>query len=131
MKAKYNRIISCILAVFMLFSGMCLEEKADPLFEWDVRTPFDSFIDMLDKNEADIESCTIDMLGVHDTARVVSTVKRSNLKVDVRIIKALMPEALFRHSFFKVHFAADEVNLKARCYSVAILNFIHEKDGKK
>lgn len=131
MRVLRNRIICCIFAVLMLFSGICLDNnKVDILFASAPVHKTNAVIDILDKDISENRSCTIDMLGIHNAASAVRAVKRSDFKVDIRISEILFCADLFTHNISVFH-AVDTAELPELYYKTAVLGYIQSIDGKK
>lgn len=132
MRVLYNRIICCIFAVLMLFSGMCLDNnKADVLFASAPVHHATVVIDSLDKEISENQSCTIDMLGIRSVSSAIRAVKRSNFKMDTRISAVLFCADLYAHNISILRAVTDTTELPDLYYKTAVLNYIQSIDGKK
>lgn len=131
MQIRYSRIICCLLAALMLFSGMCLNDRADSLAECKSVNSLNLYIDSLDKEVKTNESCTIEMLGIHNTIYVMSIVKRSNIRMYPRICLNFLHSELFLCSISNICTAVNTAKLPELYYRTAILDYIQSKDGKK
>lgn len=132
MRALYNRIMCCVFAVLMLFSGMCLDDnKADILFASAPISQATAVIDSLDKEISENQSCTIDMLGVRNVSSAIRAAKRSNFKMDTRMSAVLFCADLFTHNISILHAVTDTTELPDLYYKTAVLSYIQNIDGKK
>ena len=134
MKTKYNQIISYILAVFMLLSGMCLENaEADSLFVSYETAQMASTIGSLEKEILCNESCTIEMLGIRSTSYALNAVRRSNYRMDVRYRAAIALFCVekFAQNLSNFHIAVNAIQFPELYGKAVVLHYIHSQDGKK
>lgn len=132
MRVLYNRIICCVFAVLMLFSGMCVNDnKADIIFSSTPVHHATAVIDSFDKEITENRSCTIDMLGIRSISSAISVEKRSNFKMDTRMSTVLFCADLFAHNISVFRAVTDTTELPDLYYKTAVLSYIQSIDGKK
>ena len=132
MKRNYQRMISMILAIFLLFSGMCLENtKADSNSLSSFAKQQVGLSDSLNAGYDSVQSCTEEMLGQPTTSNIVDVVGNLNIRKDSKQSFAVLFVNASVHSL--IHFNTIEntiVSPEKRCENV-ILSYIHNQDGKK
>ncbi len=134
MKTKYNAIICYILAVVMLLSGMCLENvEADSSFALTQTAQTASMIRSLDYEVLCNESCTIKMLGIRDTVYALNASRRTNYRTDIRVRASVILFCVdkYTQNFSSFHAAVNAIQFPELYSKTAVLNYIHNQDGKK
>ncbi len=132
MQISYRRIICLILAVLMLFSGICLDgNKADTVFASSPVGSSGSIIDSLEDEIIENQSCTIEMLGVRNASNIVKALRRSSLKIDVKMSVILFCAGLFAQNLSILYAVNDTTSLPDLYYKTAVLSYIQSIDGKK
>lgn len=134
MKTKYNYLICYILAVFMLLSGMCLENtQADFSFALTKTAQPTSTIGSLSKEILCNESCTIEMLGIRSTSYALNAARRTNYRTDIRVRASVILFCVdkFTQNFSNFHVAVNALQFPELYGKTAVLNYIHNQDGKK
>lgn len=132
MQAKCKQILSIILIVFMFVSGMCYEDiQADSLSDCTSVDPTMLYIPALDAEICSNEICTTEMLGVRNISYNNSTVCRTGCKIDIRGVLACLWEGIGTHIFSNFHFAVNTIQFPELYSKAALLNYIHNQDGKK
>ena len=83
MNRTYQKVISAILAIFLLVSGMCLENtKADSYNLSSVSKQEASLSDSLGVEYGYVQSCAEEILGQQNISNIIGSVRNSNLKKD-------------------------------------------------
>ncbi len=132
LKERYNKFICYILALLVLFSGMCLENiKTDSSFAFKTVKSNDSYVKNLDTEFINNESCSVEMLGVRNVSRLVRNIRRVTYRTDVRSFSCLVCADILAQNISNYYAVVEQVDLPALFGKAAILNFIHNKDGKK
>ncbi len=134
MKTKYNRIICYILAVFMLLTGMCLENaEADSLFVYHETAKTTSMISSYEKEFLCNQSCTTEMLGIRSNSYSLSAAQRSNYRTDIRYRAAVIVFCVekFAQNLSNFRIAANAIQFPELYGKAVVLHYIHSQDGKK
>ena len=83
MNRTYQKVISAILAIFLLVSGMCLENtKADSYNLSSVSKQEASLSNSLSVEYDYVQSCAEEILGRQNISNIIGSVRNSNLKKD-------------------------------------------------
>ena len=132
MKRNYQRMLSMILAIFLLLSGICLENtKTDSHIMSSFAKQEVGLSASLDAEYTYVQSCTEELLGQETTSNIVDVVRNINVRKDSKqsfVVLFVNPSV---HSLF--HFNTIEhtiVSPEKQCGDV-ILSYIHNQDGKK
>ena len=132
MKRNYQRILSMILAIFLLFSGMCLENtKADSNTLSSFAKQQVGLSDSLDAGYDCVQACTEEMLGQQNISSIIGVVRNSNVRRDSKQSFVVQFVNVSVHCL--IHFNTIEraiVSPEKHCENV-ILRYIHNQDGKK
>lgn len=132
MNRTYQKVISAILAIFLLVSGMCLENtKADSYNLSSVSKQEASLSDSLGVEYGYVQSCAEEILGQQNISNIIGSVRNSNLKKDSKYSFVFLVVNESVHSL--IHFNMTEhtiVSPEKHCENV-ILSYIHNQDGKK
>lgn len=132
MKLRYQKFICVIMAICMMFSGMCLNNtKADSLFERVAESTTTSYIDSLKQEGLNNESCTIEMLGVRNTVNILGTIKRSVEKWEGRTSLVLLCMEEMTSQLSNYHIATITMQFLEGHGRTVVLEYIHNQDGKK
>lgn len=132
MKREYSRLIYCIIALFILLSGICLEQpSADSLFACADNTSATSYIDSTGRAIRDYELSATEMLGARTTSFVVAGVRRPVIRLFYRL--SFM---LFLADILLLKISNPQVEVETRFapetyYFTALLYYILRQDGKK
>lgn len=92
--------ISLVLAIIMGLSGVCFENrKADSVFGWEDTGKASESIVVSVQTFSHQDMCTGELLGMHNTNRIVRDVLRDNRKTDYKVsifslVPAILPEIL-------------------------------------
>ena len=133
MRKIERHIISFILALSMLFSGMCFENvKADFSLEYTSMQGTGNDVISHDTAISSEEACTTEMLGIRGLSSIRQFVNRSiyerrDAKLSLELLCADAQMHLYSHFFA----AANAVQFSKRYVGAVVLNYIHSKDGKK
>lgn len=128
-----RHIISFILALSMLFSGMCFENvKADFSLEHiAMQKPGNDMISY-DTSISSEEACTAEMLGIRGISSIRQFINRSRYeRRDAKISLEFLHEDAQMHLYSHFFAAANAVPFSKRYVGAVVLNYIHSKDGKK
>ena len=132
MNRTYQKVISAILAIFLLVSGMCLENtKADSYNLSSVSKQEASLSNSLSVEYDYVQSCAEEILGRQNISNIIGSVRNSNLKKDSKYSLVFLVVNEFVHSL--IHFNMTEHTIASpekHCENV-ILSYIHNQDGKK
>lgn len=132
MKREYSRLIYCIIALFILLSGICLEQpSADSLFACADNTSSTSYIDSTGRAIRDYELSTTEMLGARTTSFVSAGVRRPVIRLLYRLSFILFLADIL---LLKMSNPRDEVETRRAPethYFTALLHYILKQDGKK
>lgn len=133
MRQRYTRFICCILALIMAFTGMCMDAKqADSFLECStLDNPKKSSIIAYDDTITYEELCTQRMLGISDLAFVNYPVEHHNIRIKIRssLFFCAIVLCILRH--ISLQMAEENICVSKTHTKAIILNYIHEKDGKK
>ena len=132
MNRTYQKVISAILAIFLLVSGMCLENtKADSYNLSSFAKQEAGLIDSLDAGYDYAQSCTEEMLGQQNISSIIGAVTNTNVRRDSKQSFVVQFVNVSVHCL--IHFNMIEraiVSPEKHCENV-ILRYIHNQDGKK
>ncbi len=144
MNKRFQRFLSCILFIVVLLQGICIEgveaqsielvpENAYTL----ICDDYNAALKCIDSDEAVLsqpDSCTAEMIGIRNSAGISKVVSnystyRKTQKVDCYSFTADSDESSTSYnSFYKLLYT---VQIPKICFSTVLLNYIHNKDGKK
>ncbi len=133
MHQKSGRRICFILVLFLLFSGMCLESvQVDSSFAC---TVVDNSISYLSSYEVTISETKVnaaELVGVRNPSYVEQLANRSicNRKTEKVSMEFLRIEEEIQ-SFSNLFAATNQVQLSKSYGRAAVINYIHNQDGKK
>lgn len=132
MQRRNQKILSYVLAILMLISGMCLGNvKADSFFASSSDSKKVCLSDTINEELAYVESCTEEMLGHQSVANVVSAISNLRLKTEngeslaFLCVDILVPNTIYFYVTEDTVFSPEK-----HCKTVT-LNYIHNQDGKK
>jgi len=128
---KRDRGICCVLAILVLFAGMCLEiAKADSLFVSDQKSV--SVVYNANAYEwSDCEFSTAEMSGVRSTAYIASAIRRYSERNTIRLsILWLLTGFLFT-KVSDLQKAVETAEAPETRYAAALLRYLQNQDGKK
>ena len=116
----------------MLFSGVCLEvTQTDFLLKYDVENHTTSKITSVQEKIINRDSCTIEMLGLRNATGIIRVAEQFSGRWEVNASLFLVST----HNLFQsLHNLCVTVNIPRfpELYPKAVvLNYIHNKDGKK
>lgn len=132
MQTKSRQMLCWILTVFMLISGMCLDNvEADSLFVCTSAERSVSYLSPLKAKIYDAESCTIEMLGVRTISYIHNMIQRLGSRTDIKISLISVIAAGISQFFSNFHIAVNTVQLPKLYSHAAVLCYIHNQDGKK
>ncbi len=132
MKRGYERIIFCIIAVFILLSGICLEQpSADSLFACADPVSSTSYIDTIRMPMRDYELSATEVFGVRNISFVSTGPRRPVARLLYRL--SFM---LFLAGVILLKMSNPRAEVETRCapetyYFTALLHYILGQDGKK
>ena len=132
MKIKYQKRICFILIICMLFSGMCLEiNKTDLLLKYDVKSHTTSKITSVQEKIINSDSCTVEMLGLRNASGIIHVAKQfsGRWEANASLFFVCMDNlSQGMHNFF---IAVNIPQFPELYPKAVVLNYIHNKDGKK
>lgn len=132
MKRGYDRLIFCIIALFILLSGICLEQpSADSLFACSDSVSSASYIDTLGKAMRDYELSATEVFGARSSTFVSAGVRRPVIRLLYRLSFILFLADIL---LLKMSNPRDEVETRRAPethYFTALLHYILKQDGKK
>ncbi|HAU87229.1 MAG TPA: hypothetical protein DCW90_17605 [Lachnospiraceae bacterium] len=133
MRQRYTRFVCCILALIMAFTGMCMDAKqADSFLEC---STLDSHIEASifahDDTITYEKLCTQRMLGISDLVFVNNFVKHHNIQTKSKSSLVSFVTTLCILIHISLQMAEENICVSKTHVKAIILNFIHEKDGKK
>ena len=132
MQTRTKHIITYLLLICICLSGMCLKEtKADSYFGCISENTGDLLMDSQNSQMLNSESCTVEMLGLRGASYVNGVRNSSYSRNDLRTSLFLTYVDENIHTFSNFHTAACTVQFPELYGKAAVLNYIHEKDGKK
>ena len=132
MQTRNRQLITYLLLICIFFSGMCLEEtKADSYFGCTSENTGNFFSDSRNSQIINSESCTAEMLGLRGVSCVKNVRNSSYNRNELRTSLFLTYVDENIHKFSNFHTAACTVQFPELYRKAAVLNYIHEKDGKK
>lgn len=134
MRQRYTRFISCILALILAFTGMCMDAKqADSFLEC---STFDSqketsIILEHDDTITYENLCTQRMLGISDLLFTHNFARYHNVQTKSRssLVSFVIALCILIHIIRQM--AEENICVSKTYVKAIILNYIHEKDGKK
>ncbi len=132
MKVKYNRLISFMLFILIVFSGMCTQGlRADSLFEYTAAHREQSHIVSADAKEHNRDGCTIEMLSRIGETYISSAAKRSGDRNSRELSQLLLCTLLGSNTISNTYAAVQILRIPKLHTNTVILKYIHNKDGKK
>ncbi len=132
MKEKYRGWICCLIAIIILFSGMCMEQpNADSLFACVERHAYDSVISSSEDALSFYELSTTEFQGVRTSSFLSAYVKTSTSRTFLRLALLLYMAGLFWFRLSNLQAAVEQGETSETFYFAVLLNYIQSKDGKK
>lgn len=130
---KKNPIFYCMYLIIILMLGMCLEQpQTDSFLSFSEKNNAVSYIDSYDTENVKDESCTLEMLGIkNNTAYAKNIGKKTNLHPDAKVSLDFAAGGAISSVLRKVRSEVLEVQLPKLRSCVAVVNYIHNQDGKK
>lgn len=125
MRNKTGKILSILVALFMLVSGMYFDNfEIDFLFACAPTETSDSNILSADNAIADEQACNEEMLGVKGISNTYQS-RNTKISPDFLSINFLsLDEGKFYVSLDEIHFVSPNQN-------ESVTSYIHKSDGKK
>lgn len=126
-------MISFILALSMLFSGMCFENvKADSSFVYPSMQEQKADVILHSAGISSEEACTTEMLGIRSISSIRQYVsRRVQSRKDAKVVVEFLYEDSQLYLCSGFFAAAGSVAFPKLCSGAVVLNYIHNKDGKK
>lgn len=132
MKEKYRGWICCLIAIIILFSGMCMEQpNADSLFAYVEHHVYDTVISSSDDALSFYELSTTEFQGVRTSSFLSAYVKTSTSRTFLRLSLLLYIAGLFLFRLSNLQAAVERGGTSETFHFAVILNYIQSKDGKK
>ena len=132
MKEKYRGWICCMIAMLILFSGMCMEQpNADSLFASVERQAYSSVLSSPDDSLSFYEWSTTELLGVRTSSFLSSYVKTNDSRTFLRLALLLHMAGFFLFRLSNLQAAVEQGETSKTFYFAVLLNYIQSKDGKK
>ncbi len=131
-KIRRERGICCILAILVLFSGMCLEYiKTDSLFASVKHMTSSSCISSYNGEETYCEYSTAEMSGVRNVAHVTNGMRRYSERNVIRLSLLLILASIILPKVSNMQVAVETASAPETRYITALLHYIRNQDGKK
>ena len=132
MKEKYKGWVCCLIAIIILFSGMCMEQpNADSLFASVEHHIYSSVLSSSDDSLSFYERSTTELLGVRTSSFLSSYVKTTTSRTLLRSILLLYTAGIFLFRLSNLQAAVECGETSETLYFAVLLNYIQSKDGKK
>lgn len=134
MKAKKTNQICLFLACIMFISGMCFDiVKADSVFLNPSEYPVQQeFIETENPAVENNDACTEEMIGVKNTALIQQYAKKNtHRKNDLRFLDVFLELLCTAIQREKLSITIYTQQFVVSPYECAVLEYIHNKDGKK
>ena len=132
MKEKYRGWICCLIAIIILFSGMCMEQpNADSLFACVEHHVYDTVISSSDDALSFYELSTTEFQGVRTSSFLSAYVKTSTSRSFLRLVLLLYMAGFFLFRLSNLQAAIEQRDTSETFYFAVLLNYIQSKDGKK
>lgn len=132
MRKKSKKFIGWIIAFLMLFSGMCLETiETDSFFACNFTESNIFYVGTAKAVVLEPEECAIENIGEKGLLYVQQDVKQytQNRKIQRNSLKLLRAEEVQLYSdFFSTAGYVQPLNQDRK---TAVINYIHNQDGKK
>lgn len=129
---RYKYIFS-IVTIFIFFIGLCFENiNTDPLALCTQTGAYNMSICAIDDEIADVSICTPEMLGLHTIVcydRISSRLTEHNLKEE--IISNFIFVSLMNSNVIRFQTKYELVSFIKTSSKEPVINYIHNKDGKK
>ena len=132
MNRKYQRMLSMLLAIFLLVSGMCLENsKADSQSLSSLQEQKVCLKGSLDEALDYVEPRAEGMFGQQNFSSVVGVSASHNFRKDTKQSFVYLLVNISVHNLIPIHITENTiVSPEKHCENV-ILSYIHNQDGKK
>lgn len=132
MKCRHKGLICCIIAIFILFSGMCVEQpQAGSLFACRENIASTSYVSSPKGTLSRYGLCIPELMGTQGTSFIAGNVELPVMRTFYRISLLLSLVAIFLLGLSKLQAAVEMVRSLKTHYCATILNYIHSQDGKK
>lgn len=134
MERKYNRLYCIVIAMFILISGICLEQpKADSFFAYADHISVASLDRSSGRELSRYELTSAETLGVRDTAFVAGSMRRPSVRGmhRNRIAILILAAGVFCLKLSNLRTAVETAGAPETQYTTALLKYIREQDGKK
>ena len=132
MHIKYKKVLSYLLITLMLFSGMLYETiLEDSIFDYTTVTHSSPYIGTYGNVITDATVCTTEMLGVRTTSYVQQFAARSQQRIAVKAAFDYLPVDHISQIFSKFFLTVHIVQFRDFCRQAVLVDYIHNKDGKK
>lgn len=132
MQIKYKKVISYFLIALILFSGMfCENILEDSFFGYTTASHSEATIDSYNATLSETAACTSEMLGLRSFSFVQQFANKSMTKVVVRFAFNCMLIQCILHIYSNFFLTAHIVQFQKLYGQTVLVNYIHNKDGKK
>lgn len=132
MKRRYDRMICIIIALFILVSGMCPEiPQADSHFACLDNSSGTSYISSPKGTLSQYELSSRETIGIRSTAFISDSSRKQDLRMTLRVSLILFLAEAFLLKLSNPQRAAETVCAPETHFFTALLNYIHQQDGKK
>lgn len=116
----------------MLFSGMfCENILEDSFFGYTTVSHSEATIDAYNTTLSETTACTSEMLGVRSLSFVQQFANKSTQRVAIRLVLDYMHIDCILHIFSNFFLTAHIVQFRELYSQTVLVNYIHNKDGKK
>ncbi len=131
-KDRRDRGICCVLAILVLFSGMCLELARTDSFFASVKNPSSAaYVSSLEGNMTNCEFSTAEMSGVRGTEYTTGSIRRVGERSMLRLTLLLFFVRFILTKVSNMRVAVETAGAPETRYAEALLHYIHSQDGKK
>lgn len=135
MRIKNYKILCFILVIFIVLSGMCIENiEADSSFAYAPMEETNSYIMTDDAVISQAEPCTTEMLGVRNNAGIQRLASQFiNQKRESKVsLNFLYSNIFFLHEKERRFLISSKaITFCNQCQDELVVNYIHKSDGKK
>lgn len=130
---KRNKLICVLMTVFVLVSGMYIEDfKTDSTFMRAPTETTNSCISSVDDFITDAHACTTEMLGIRGNAKAgQSTIRFASQKGDTEISLHFLCQNIFSLTGGKSYACLSQMQFISENQGGLATNYIHKSDGKK
>lgn len=132
MKCRNDRLIWCIIAIFILFSGMCVELPQAGSLLGCIENHTDVSCIVSPKGALSYyELSSMELLESQNTSFIVDIEKRPVIRTFYRVCLTLCLAGILLFRLSDLEMATETVCAPKTHYFDVLLNYIHSQDGKK